>query len=258
MARHIEAWMDGIRLGELGAIVIDDVSEPAAEMEITYGARNFRGGQTVQKRRRKSLSVTISAKVHELYDLKKRNAIRQAIAAWCDGSILELSNHPNQQLHVICKGEPGLGAVRDFNALLDIELEADEIPYWEEKTANSATGSGTTGSTTLLVAGTAKEIPVEVTFTPGSTLAALTVTVACGGITKSIALSGMSVSSGSSVVFGRDEHDRLTIKNGNTSLMRYRSAESADDLIIPAGRATVSWTADVSGSITFRARGRWL
>lgn len=258
MARHIEAWMDGVRLADIGAIVIDDVNEPAADMDIGYQGRAFRGGQGVQKRRRKSLRVTISAKVHELYDLAKRNAIRQAIAEWCNGSILELSNHPDQQLHVICKAEPGLGAVRDFNALLDIELEANEIPYWEDKMPNSVTGSGSSGSTTLLIAGTAKEVPVECTFTPGSALAALTVTVSCGGVTKSIALSGMSIGSGSAVVFGRDEQDRLTIKNGSTSLMRYRSAASADDLIIPAGKATVSWSAGVSGSISFSAKGRWL
>ena len=258
MARHIEAWMDGIRLADIGAIVIDDVSEPPADMDIAYQARAVRGGQSVLKRRRKSLRVTISAKIHELYDLGKRNAIRQAIAEWCNGSILELSNHPDQQLHVISKGEPGLGAVRDFNSQLDIELEANEIPYWEDKMPNTVTGSGTTGSATLLIAGTAKEIPVEVTFTPGSALAALTVTVSCGGVTKSIALSGMSIGSGSAVVFGRDEKDRLTIKNGGTSLMRYRSAASADDLIVPAGTATVSWSADVSGSISFSARGRWL
>ena len=254
--RHIDAWMDGIRLADIGAIVIDDVNEPPAEMDIGYQARAIRGGQTVQKRRRKSLKVTIHAKIHELFDLGKRNAIRDAIAEWCNGSILELSNHPDRQLHVICTTEPGLGAVRDFNSLLDIELEANEIPYWEDKMPNSVTGSGTSGSTTLLIAGNAKEVPVECTFTPGSTIAALTVTVSCGGVTKSIALSGMSVSG--AIVFGRDEQDRLTIKNGSTSLMRYRSAASADDLIVPAGRATVSWSAGVSGSISFSAKGRWL
>ena len=258
MARHIDAWMDGVRLSDIGRIVIDDVSEPPAEMDIGYQARAIRGGQDVSKRRRKSLKVTIHAKVHELYDLGKRNAIREAIAAWSNGSILELSNHPDRQLHVTCIAEPGLGAVRDFNSLLDIELEANAIPYWEDKIANTVTGSGATGSTTLLIAGTAKEVPVECTFTPGSALTALTVTVSCGGITKSIALSGMSIESGSAVVFGRDEKDRLTIKNGSTSLLRYRSAASADDLTVPAGRATVSWTAGVSGSISFSARGRWL
>ena len=258
MARHIDAWMDGIRLSEIGDIVIREVEEPAPDVEITYGARSIRGGQTVQKRRRKALRVSIHAAIHELRDLTKRNAVRQAIAAWCGGSLLELSNHPDQQLHVVCKAEPGLGNVRDFNSELTIDLEANEIPYWEEKIPNSTTGSGASGSKTLLIAGTAKEIPVECTFTPGSALAALSITVSCGGVTKTIALSGMSISSGSAVVFGRDEKDRLTIKNGATSLMRYRSAASADDLTIPAGNATVSWTAGVSGSISFSAKGRWL
>ena len=257
MARHIEAVMDGVRLADLGNIVIRSVNEPDPEMEIEYINRPTRGGREVQKRKRKALRVTINAAIHELYDLKKRNEIRQAVAKWCDGSILELSNHPGQRLHVISKSEPGIGDVRDFNSEMAIELEANEIPYWEESAPNTASGSGTTGSATLVIDGTAKEIPVEVTFTPGSTIAALTVTVSCGGVTKSIALSGMSVTSGT-IKFGRDEKDRLTIKNGNTSLLRYRSAASADDLTVPAGRATVSWTAGVSGSISFSARGRWL
>ena len=257
MARHIEALMDGVRLSDLGRIVIRSVDEPDPEMEIEYINRPWRGGREVQKRKRKSLSITINAAIHELYDLPKRNAIRQAIAEWCDGSILELSNHPEQRLHVISKKEPSLGDVRDYNSELAIELEANEIPYWEDKAKNTASGTGTTGSTTLTIAGTAKEIPVEVTFTPGSAITALTVTVACKGITKTIALSGMPSSSGA-IVFGRDEKDRLTIKRGTTSLLRYRSEESADDLTVPAGIATVSWTAGASGSISFSARGRWL
>lgn len=257
MARHIEAVMDGVRLADLGNIVIRSVNEPDPEMEIEYINRPTRGGREVQKRKRKALRVTINAAIHELYDLKKRNEIRQAVAKWCDGSILELSNHPGQRLHVISKAEPGIGDVRDFNSEMAIELEANEIPYWEESAPNTVSGSGTTGSATLVIDGTAKEIPVEVTFTPGSTIAALTVTVSCGGVTRSIALSGMSVTSGT-IRFGRDEKDRLTIKNGSTSLLRYRSAASADDLTVPAGRATVSWTAGVSGSISFSARGRWL
>ena len=257
MARHIEAVMDGVRLADLGNIVIRSVNEPDPEMEIEYINRPTRGGREVQKRKRKALRVTINAAIHELYDLKKRNEIRQAVAKWCDGSILELSNHPGQRLHVISKAEPGIGDVRDFNSEMAIELEANEIPYWEESAPNTVSGSGTTGSATLVIDGTAKEIPVEVTFTPGSTIAALTVTVSCGGVTRSIALSGMSVTSGT-IRFGRDEKDRLTIRNGSTSLLRYRSAASADDLTVPAGRATVSWTAGVSGSISFSARGRWL
>lgn len=255
MARHIEAWMDGKRLGELGDVIIEGVSEPAPDMEITYGNRTFRGGQNVQKRRRKALRVTIHAKIHELFDLKKRNQIRQAVAEWCNGQYLELSNHPDQRLRVICKAEPGLGDVRDFNSEMDIELEANEIPYWEDRIPNTVTGSGSSGTLYMQIGGTAKEIPVECTFTPGATMGTLTITVSCGGVTKVIALSGMSVGA---VTFGRDEKDRLTITSAGVSLMRYRSSGSSDDLIIPAGRATLQWAASTSGTISFSARGRWL
>ena len=258
MARHIEAWMDGVRLSGIGAIVIQDVSEPSADMEITYTNRPFRGGQGVQKRRRKSLRVTIHAAVHELFDLKKRNEIRQAIAKWCGGSVLELSNHPDQQLNVICKAEPGLGDVRDFNSKLDIELEADAVPYWEDKFPNIAEGTGSTGTESLMIGGTAQEIPVDVTFTPAAAVSSLSVTVACGGVTKQIALSGISPTVSADIVLSRDAEDRLQIKSGSTSLMKFRSAASADSLTVPAGLATVSWTASTSGDITFSARGRWL
>ena len=257
MSRHIEAWMDGMRLSDLGAIIIRDVDEPAPDVEITYYSRAFRGGQSVQKRRRTALRVTIHAAIHELFDLRKRNDIRQALAKWCGGQYLELSNHPDQRLRVICKAEPGLGSVRDFNGTLDIELEANEIPYWEEKLPVTASGSGTSGSATMLIPGTAKEVPVEATFASGNGISSLTVSVSCGDVTKSIELSGMSSETGA-ITFGRDAEDRLTIMTGTTSLMPYRTAASADDLIIPAGLATVSWPASASRSVSFSARGRWL
>ena len=256
MARHIEAWMDGVRLGDIGDIVIRDVIEPAPEMEIEYTGRPVRGGRSVLKRRRRALRVTISAAIHELYDMNKRSSVHDAIAKWCSGSLLELSNHPGRQLHVISLGEPGLGSDRDFNSQLDIELEANVIPYWEEKLANAASGTGTSGSTTLWIPGNAKEVPIDVTVASGNAISSLTVTVACGGVTKSISLIGLSSVTGA-ISFSRDAEDRLQILTGTTNLMPYRTAASADDLVIPAGMATVSWSVSASRSISFSARGRW-
>ncbi len=256
MARHVDAWMDGVQLSSIGDVIIQNVNEPAPDQETTYVQRPVRSGQDVQKNKRKSLKVTIETVIRELYDLPRRTRIQQAVAEWATGGVLELSNHPGQRLRVIGKASPALGKVRDYNSTVSIELEADVVPYWENLQPNSASGSGSSGSVSLLIDGTADEIPVEATFTPSGTLTSLTVTVACGGVTRQIALSGMSVSG--TVVFGRDDYDRLTIKNGSTSLLRYRSDSSADDLIVPHGNATVSWSANVSGSMVFSARGRWL
>ena len=43
MSRHIEAWMDGVRLSEIGAIVIHDVNEPAPEMDIVPACLSVAG-----------------------------------------------------------------------------------------------------------------------------------------------------------------------------------------------------------------------
>ena len=257
MARHIEAWMDGVRLADLGAVFVRGVDETAPEMDIEYINRVARAGRGIHRRKRRALQITIHAAIHELFDLKKRAEIRDAVAAWANGSTLELSNHPGKRLNVICLAEPGLANVRDFNSTLDITLEADVIPYWEEKQITSASGSGSSGSTTLLIPGTASEVPVDVTVASGNAISSLTVTVSCKGVTKSIALSGMSSVTGA-ITFSRDDQDRLQIMTGTTSLLPYRTAASADDLMIPAGRATVSWTASASRSVSFSARGRWL
>lgn len=256
MARHVDAIMDGVPLNAVGPIIIQQVLEPAAEIEITYGARPGRNGQDVLSTKRRALHVVLQTAVHELYNLQRRNEIVQAMAAWACGSVLELSNHPGQRLHVTRKSGPALENVRDYTVQISIDLEADMIPFWEDKTPVTASGTGTSGSKTLYIPGTADEIPVEAVFTPTGTLTALTVTAACGGITRSISLSGLSVTG--AVKFERDAFNRLSIKNGTTSLLRYRSEASDDDLLIPAGTATLTWTANVSGSVQFSARGLWL
>lgn len=256
MARHVDAWMDGRRLADLGAITIQEVTESAPDQEITYGNRAVRDGRDVIKNRRRSLKVTIDAVILEVFDLSKRLKITQAIAGWANGTYLELSNHPGQRLRVISRMAPSLGTVRNYTAAVKIELEANEVPFWENRLADSVSGTGASGSTTLRIGGTCPRTPVMATFTPSSSMASLTVTVSCGGVTRSIQLTGMSGTG--AVAFGYDENDRLTIMRGSTSLLRYRTEASADDLIVPAGAATVSWSASVSGSMVFSARGRWL
>lgn len=258
MSRHITAVMDGTQLDTLGPILIQQVNEPPAEMEITYGTRPGRSGRDVLTRRRRSLRVTIDAAIKELYDLSKRKDVLQAIAGWADGSVLELSNHPGQQLHVICRNYPALMNVREYTQEISIELEANENPFWEEKIPATAAGSGASGSTQLYIPGTAGEIPVNASFTPSGTLTTLTVTAACGGVTRSITLSGMSLASGTAVQLTHAAWDRLEIVRGSTGLLQYRSPASSDDLLIPSGKATLSWSANVSGSMQFSARGRWL
>ena len=256
MARHVDAWMDGIRLADLGPILIQEVNEPPADQEITYGERPGRAGRLVLVNKRRLLRVSIEIAIRELFNLGRRTAILQAVAGWANGNILELSNHPGQRLHVQQKAAPALGKVRDYATAMMLDFEASVIPFWEEKSPVTCTLTGASGSETMLIPGTVDQNPVEFTFSPSGTLTTLTVTAACGGNTEQIQLAGLNTSA--PVVFGRDSEDRLTIKAGGTSLMHCRTQNSADDLLIPSGCANVSFSANVGGTAVFSARGRWL
>ena len=258
MARHIEVWMDGIRLTSVGAILIQDVEESPAELELTYGTRLIRAGQDLTVNRRKSLRVTITFVIRELFDLAKRNLILQAVNAWASGSILEMSNHPGQRLRVHCRSFASLGTVRNYAMEIKLEFEADEVPYWEELLPVTAQGSGTSGTLTLLVPGSTL-VPMDFRFTPsGGALASMTVTAACAGVSKQIVLSGMSVGSGSAVDLQVDASDRFGIVSGSYNLLQYRTISSDDDLTVPAGLVTVAWSASRTGTATVTARGRWI
>ena len=256
MSRRVDAILDNVSLRDIGPILISQVREPPAEMDITYGARPGRSGQDILACRRRMLRISIDAQIKELYNLALRTSVQQAISGWARGSILELSSHPGQQLHVKCRSYPALGEVRDYTSELTIDLEADEIPFWEEKIPTAGSGSGASGSVQLYIPGTADEIPVDAVFTPSGTLTSLTITAACAGISKTITLSGISTSA--AVNLTHNAGSRLEITSGSTSLLPKRTAASADDLLIPAGAATITWTANISGSMQLTARGRWL
>ena len=252
MPRKIEAYVDDVALSDVGPFVVQSVTEPAPDMEITYINRPVGPGQIVQMQRRKSLRVTLGITIHELWDLQARQTYKNALAKWANGSILRLSNHDGHQLHVILKAAPGLGDDRDFNSVLNLEYEANAIPYWETIQPLENNGSGTSGTVNLLCDANVDRLPITATFTPSGTCTSLTVSTP----TQTIALSGFSTSD--VIEFGRDDADRLTITTGGSSILRYRSAASDDDLYIGRDLSGVSWDSNVTGRFDVSVRGRWL
>ena len=261
MARHIDAWMDGVKLADIGAILIQGVEESPAEMETTYGTRPIRGGRDVLVLKRNSLKVTIKCAIKELWDLKRRTEILQQMAAWASGSILELSNHPGQRLRVRCKAFPSLGDVRNYTEEMNIELEADNVPYWEDSVPTQTIVSNTTtGTATLLIPGTTLT-PIDFRIVPmpsGYSNGTLAVTMSNGATSKTISLSGVIVGPYSALDLKVDDFDRFAIFSGQSNRLSCRSIDSADDFFMPPGVTTISWDSSVEGRVTISARGRWL
>ena len=255
MARHVEAWMDGVQLSAIGSIIIQDVEESPADYETTYSAQPVLGGRRVLSSRRRSLRVTITAAIRELYDLKKRTAILASMASWCSGTYLELSNHPGQRLRVTRAAYPALGMVRNYTQQIQLIFEANEVPWWEEVLTVSVTGSGEAGTARLMVPGNGPECPVDVAITPSTAISAVAVSVASGGVSRGIYVSGISVSA--PILFTHDGN-RLDITCAGQTLLPYRSEGSNDDLIMPAGLVALAWDASGAVSVEFKGRGRWL
>jgi len=251
VARHVEAWMDGVALSTVGPFIIREVYEDPAVLEILNGDRPGGYGQRMLLKKRQSLKVAIEVVILELFDLPARARHAEALAAWARGSVLELSNHDGRRLLCYCSAEPALGSVRDYNSALRVEFTADSVPYWEDKVPTAVTASSASG--TLYVPGTA-DAPVCLTVKPtGGALSAFSVTV--GG--QTVALTGLSVAQNGVLSFERDERDDLMIKYGGASQLSKRSAASADDLIAAPGSAAFSYTAGTACTVVFSVRGRW-
>ena len=253
MPRHVEAWMDGVALSSVGRVLIRQVHEEAPSLAIQTGEKAAGYGQRLLSKKRQSLKVSLDCQIRELFDLAARSRAAEEISRWAQGSILELSNHADRRLHAYCSAEPALGDVRDYTASIRVEFTADAVPYWEDRAPAQLVKTGSSGSGSLLVPGTA-EAPMCVTVKPtGGALSSFTVDV--DG--QQIALSGLSVAQNALLLIERDARDDLVIRSGETRLMNKRSAASADDLFVKPGIASVSFTANTACDVTFSIRGRW-
>lgn len=256
MPRHMEAWMDGVQLSSLGDILIQQVYENAPSMEEVTGEIPGRYGQRLFTHDRQTLSVAIEMAIRERFDLAMRSNIAQEIRRWCAGSVLELSNHPGQQLRVVCTALPQLGEVRNYAANLRAEFTAYDNPFWEETVPVTETASGTSGNVALFVPGSAPYMPVDITVSPAEgTLTSFYVRADHGG---NITLNDISVAAGGTLTFSRGIRDTLMIRANGASCMSKRTISSSDDLLVIPGSNTINFTANVSCDVTVSIRGRWL
>lgn len=253
--RHLEAWMDGVALSSVGAIILSEFYDDAPTLEITAAPIPGRYGQRMTARNRTELTVSLAVYVRNLHDLPTRTRTVEALAKWASGSILEVNSRPGRRLHVTGTSIPAVGATRNYAQEIRMEFTAYEIPYWEDVMEAQGSATGTTDDITLFVDGTAPDTPLLVTVTPSAAaLTSCTLAIAGG---DAIALTGINIAAGSSLVIGVDEADRMKAMSGTTSLLRYRTG--ADALRVKCGQtSTLSFETNTSCAVTVAARGRWL
>ena len=252
--KPLNAWINNISLQGLdGRILIQGINDNAPQTEILYADNPGRPGQRLLTRRRVNRRISITFAIRELRDLAARAAIVDKVNGWAQDGVLQISNRPEQQLRVVCAGRASITSPRDYTEEFKIDYDAAASPYWEDRTPQALTITGSSGIGSLLNRGTADAM-AAVTVTPtGGALGALTISV--GACTFSF--SGLSVANNTPLRIDYDERGILRVLAGNASRISCRTAISDDDLIAAPGINAVSFLADTACAVRVEVRGTW-
>lgn len=255
MPRHVDVWIDGIRLQDAEPLAkVRQLTEDVPALEVTAAAPVGWDGQRAPMIRRRSLRVTLAAQIHEVYDLARRSQAQENIAAWAQGQLLTVSYRPGRRLRVKLTKAPSIGKARDYTQEITAEWTAFEVPYWEDEIERIYRGTnGASGTVSLWQAGS-KAAPVDAEIIPAAALSALTLT--CGG--ESLVFSfAAPVAAGTVIRIGHTGEDWLTAAAGESSILTSLQPQSADILTAQPGHNEATWTADASCEVTLRTRGRY-
>ena len=255
MPRHVEAYLNGVSLRSAAPkIWIQQVEETMDALDMTTAITPLWDGERQAREARRSLRVTLTATIHEVFNLETRAAALDAIAAWTgDGGILTLSYRPGKRLRVIPTNRPTLGKARDYTQEISVELTAYAVPFWEDAVPTSQAGTpGSTGTVILPLTGS-HETPLDAVITARAAVTELS--LSAGG--RTIALEGLSLAAGDTLTLEHTDDDVLVIRSGTTRLFEKVTAASDDDILLTRGPNEVTWEADAPIDITVTARGRY-
>jgi len=250
-----EAYLNGEALSLAHPLIlIQDIQETPVSMS-QQTARRPVAGSFLTLNTREQLAVTITFATRERLDVALRQQIVQAAALWASaGGWLTLSSRPDQRLWVQPTALPSVGKLREWNASLTITLTAYEYPYWVDTYPRTTTVTGTSGETEITVA-TGAETVLEAEATASGSITRLSL---IADNAQTLALTGLSVASGTALRVWYDEHHLLRITAGDTGLMNKRTAASDDDIRLTPGTHTIAWSANRSISLKLQTRGVWL
>ena len=257
MISRYRVSLNGSHLDQVSdSLFILDIQTP--EPQITYNVASLgsKDGGMITRKYRNKASVAVSFYINE-YDIAKRNEVLRKVVEWGkQGGVLQINERPEQVLrHAFMEKIPAMSA-KNWTEPLSIEIADYVFPYWEDDidTVASLT-QGTDKTGTILLKGNADKAYLCAEITAKASVSWIKV---YSGDTM-IYLTDLSLSNGDIVKIDYDDYMNLRIKQGTTSLLTKRSADSNDDLIANCG-STTSIRVQASGNVTsvFRGRGCWL
>lgn len=253
MKSRFDALLNGVALSGLDEnICVTDISYPSPEISYTIAKFAGRNGGMATNRKLDQTVVSISFELH-VYGTRHRQTACQQIVAWAkNGGRLQTSDRTDQYLQCICTKLPSIESASKWTDELTVEFTAYGIPYWQGVFPSKAVFSGADAEGEIFVQGNAETRP-DIQITANAAVTSLTV----GFGSTSVALSGLSVSSGGVIQISHDENGILSIKTGTTSLLGKLTVTSSDDLVADCGNIPVSVEANGSVTAEFTVKGVW-
>lgn len=255
MTSRYEVTLNGIALSSLSAdILILDVNYPEPSFNDNSYRVAKRHGATTDDRVFNPKSVAVSFEIHA-YDIRQRTAVRDAVCAWAkNGGKLEINDREGQFLQCVCSKFPSVESVRNWTDPLTIQFTANEIPFWQEIMPSSISlTAGTSGSGTLYVPGSVNGALIEANIHTNASITSVALTVN----SRTLTLSGLSVTSGKDITITYNDKAIQSIMVGTTSLLDKRTGVT--DLLANCGENnSVSFTSSASVTVTFSVRGCWV
>lgn len=228
-----------------------------------------KGGRLRQSFLRQSISVRLEVQFRAIGNPIKRAEAVDALNAWAmGGGKLTLSNRPGKCLFVECEKPASEGSLYASDAVASVVLTANVVPFWQAETPTTAETSymhqGELLASMNMPGTTDTEMSAEIIVGDGP-LYNLTVSTPKSSMT----FAGETVTNEDGTTEQKPlaeadttfklfyENGALRILSGETSAFRFRSAESADDLILSPGENMVHITADAPVTVRLSAHGRW-
>ncbi len=253
----LDCQMNGASLSALdGSILITDVEEEGAPQTLTVCDLPGREGSRFIRRRRTSLTVKIRLMIRER-SLNRRRILLEKLARWCTDGYLTVSYRRGQRLGCVCvQGVEGV-SVTGWAEEITLIFRAYGLPWWEDTVPKTLTlAPGEEGS--LHLGGTAETTWAEA---EAACLTAVnTLTLTCGETAMTFTDLAMTPGETLRLTWDREGMQQIRIQgNGTRSALGCRTADSDDDLLVPANK-TVPLRVEADGqvAVTFRARGRYL
>lgn len=250
--------LNGISLHTIDTrIITQRIAESQPSINIASIAAAGRTGIIITGKERQYIDVSVEFSVKGRLDYAARAQVIARVNEWAaNGGTLTVNYRPGQRLRVACWQLPEIGYVREWLTNYVVVFRTLAVPYWEDSEEVSASVSALANNMSgieLQVGGT-ERTPLSMRIVPRARLTSVLIRV--GG--QKINLSGMSISSGSTVTIEEDENGIYQIANNGKSLHAYRTADSSDVLMLNTGGNIIYITPDAASSVTASARGRWV